>query len=130
MVLHKFNSPGYKKTGTFQSLSFLQSCLYIKDTQTKWNGPGYAGKRFACPYYTIPRSTPQESCFAFGETANQPSEKLGSMTGFVLIYSTASASSVLLHRKFLLFFTTARDLNCIKSSIPASGIWLADLSAA
>ena len=53
VVLHKFNSPGYKKTGTFQSLSFLQSCLYIKDTQTKWNGPGYAGKRFAYPYYTI-----------------------------------------------------------------------------
>ena len=72
MVLHKFNSPGYKKTGTFQSLSFLQSCLYIKDTQTKWNGPGYAGKRFAYPYYTISPLHSASKLLRFWRNATDP----------------------------------------------------------
>lgn len=56
-----------KRWGPRRSPSFLQSCLYIKDTQTKFSSPDQSGRHSACYYYSIVQCYLQGSCTIFSE---------------------------------------------------------------
>ena len=48
-----------KRWGPRRSPPFLQSCLYIKDTQTKFSSPDQSGRHSACYYYSIMQCYPR-----------------------------------------------------------------------